>query len=103
MRAPNLMVGLSSEVLARLLTATAEHGGEVARNPYHLTLPTRLMDNVRRGSEVMGTFGVGANPFLFAELYRISIMKPHTHDMECLPQRVMSPNRELCFEGLTLL
>jgi len=59
MREPNLMLGLSSQVLARLLAATAEHGGEVARNHYHLTLPARLTDNVRRGSEVMGDFGQG--------------------------------------------
>jgi hypothetical protein len=33
------------------------------------------MDNVRRGSEVLGDFGEVASPFLFAELYRVSMMQ----------------------------
>jgi LmbE family N-acetylglucosaminyl deacetylase len=74
MTEPNLMVGLSPMTLAHLVMATAEHGGEVMRNPYHVTLPARLMDNVRRGSEILGRFGKEASPFLFAELYRLSTM-----------------------------
>ena len=99
MREPNLMVGLSSALVATLLMATAEHGGEVTRNPYHLTLPARLMDNVRRGSEVLGSLGEDASPFLFAELYRISVMKPQGCDAAGVPKRVIFPNQALGLEG----
>jgi N-acetylglucosamine malate deacetylase 1 len=73
--APNLMIGVSPETLAIQIMATAEHGGEVSRNPYHLRLPARMMDNVRRGSEVVGGQGAAAQPFAFAELYRVVFMK----------------------------
>ncbi len=72
---PNLMVGIRPEVLAIQIMAVAEHGVEVARNPYHLRLPARMVDNVRRGSEVVGGEGAPAQPFVFAELYRVSFVK----------------------------
>ena len=75
---PNLMVGVSPKVLALQIMATAEHGGEVSRNPYHLGLPARMMDNVRRGSEVVGGQGAATQPFPFAELYRITFMDGKT-------------------------
>ncbi len=73
--APNLMVGVSLEVEANLLMGTAEHGGEVRRNPYHLRHPGRMMDKVRLGSEVVGGQGGPAHPFPFAELYRVTFMR----------------------------
>ena len=75
MAAPNLMLGVAPELAARQLIAATEHGGEMTRNPYHLLHPCRLMDNVRRGSEVVGGQGAAAQPFPFAELYRVSFMK----------------------------
>lgn len=71
MFAPNLMVGVSAETVATQLMATAEHGGEVSRNPYHLRFPGRMIDNVRRGSEVVGGQGGPARAFPFAELYNV--------------------------------
>ena len=71
MFAPNLMVGVSAETVATQLIATAEHGGEVSRNPYHLRFPGRMIDNVRRGSEVVGGQGGPARAFPFAELYNL--------------------------------
>jgi N-acetylglucosamine malate deacetylase 1 len=73
--APNLMVEVPAEVVAIQIMATAEHGGEVSRNPYHLRLPARMMDNVRRGSEVVAGQGSPAQPFSFAELYRVTFMR----------------------------
>jgi LmbE family N-acetylglucosaminyl deacetylase len=73
--APNLMVGVSLEAETILLVATAEHGGEVERNPYHLRHPGRMINNVRRGSEVVGGQGAAAYSFPFAELYRVNFMK----------------------------
>jgi hypothetical protein len=52
------------------------HAGEVARNPYHLTLPAWMMDNVRRGSELVSGPGAAAPGFAFAALYRLSRRTP---------------------------
>ncbi len=75
LKRPNLMVGVGAETLALQLMATAEHGGEVKRNPYHILQPHRLMNNVRRGSEVLGGQGGAAQRYSFAELYRVTFMK----------------------------
>ena len=68
---PNLMVEVSESDLADLITATTFHVGEVKRNPYHLSLPAWLMDNVRRGAELVGGQGGAAPDFQFAALYRL--------------------------------
>jgi LmbE family N-acetylglucosaminyl deacetylase len=68
---PNLMVEISDEDLADMMAATTFHVGEVKRNPYHLSLPAWMMDNVRRGSEVAGGQGGAAPDFTFAVLYRL--------------------------------
>ena len=68
---PNLMLEISPEDLADMVAATTFHVGEVARNPYHLLLPAWMMDNVRRGGELVGGQGGAAPNFLFASLYRL--------------------------------
>ena len=68
---PNLMVEISAQDLGDLMTATSFHIGEVKRNPYHLLLPAWMMDNVRRGSELVGGQGGAAPEFTFAALYRL--------------------------------
>ncbi len=68
---PNLMVEINDEDLADLIAATTFHVGEVARNPYHLLLPPWMMDNVRRGSEIVGGQGGAAPDFAFAAIYRL--------------------------------
>jgi N-acetylglucosamine malate deacetylase 1 len=68
---PNLMVEVSVDDLADLITATTFHVGEVERNPYHLLLPPWMMDNVRRGAEVAGGQGGKAPDYPFAALYRL--------------------------------
>ncbi len=71
MRNPNLMVESSVEDVADLAAALSFHAGEVRRNPYHLRLPAGLMDNVRRGGELVGGQGGAAPDFIFATLYRL--------------------------------
>ena len=71
MKTPNLMVEISSQDLGDLITALTFHVGEVKRNPYHLTLPAWMIDNVRRGGEVAGGQGGAAPDFTFATLYRL--------------------------------
>ena len=68
---PNLMVEISSSDLADMIAATTFHVGEVKRNPYHLLLPAWMLDNVRRGSELVGGQGGVAPDFTFAALYRL--------------------------------
>jgi LmbE family N-acetylglucosaminyl deacetylase len=68
---PNVMVELSSENVGDMITALSFHVGEVNRNPYHLLLPPWMMDNVRRGGEVVGGQGGAAPDFKFAVLNRL--------------------------------
>ena len=68
---PNLMVELNAEQLADLISALTFHVGEVRRNPYHLSLPAWMIDNVRRGAELVGGQGGAAPDFTFATLYRL--------------------------------
>lgn len=68
---PNLMVELAAADLADLLAALSFHVGEVQRNPYHLSLPAWMQDNVRRGAEVVGGQGAAAPEMEFATLYRV--------------------------------
>jgi N-acetylglucosamine malate deacetylase 1 len=68
---PNLMVEMSSNDLGDMMAATSFHVGEVNRNPYHLLLPPWMMDNVRRGGEVVGGQGGAAPDYSFAVLYRL--------------------------------
>ena len=68
---PNLMAEISAPDLTDLITATTFHVGEVSRNPYHLLLPAWMMDNVRRGSELVGGQGGAAPDYLFCSLYRL--------------------------------
>lgn len=71
MDTPNLMVELGAADLADMIAALTFHVGEVNRNPYHLLLPAWLMDNVRRGAELVGGQGGAAPDFAFATLYRL--------------------------------
>ncbi len=68
---PNLLVESSVEEVAELVAALSLHTGEVARNPYHLRLPAWMVDNVRRGGELVGGQGAAAPNFPFATLYRL--------------------------------
>jgi hypothetical protein len=70
MATPNLMVELGVDHVADLMTALSFHVEEVRRNPYHVLFPGWLMDNVRRGGEIVGGQGGVAPDFTFATLYR---------------------------------
>lgn len=68
---PNLMVEYSEQDVADLMAATSFHFGEVRRNPYHVLIPAWMMDNVRRGAELVGGQGGAAPQFTFAQLCRL--------------------------------
>ena len=67
--APGLMVELGVAEVAQLVGALSLHVGEVARNPYHLTLPAWFADGLRRGAERVGAAGAAAPDGAFAALY----------------------------------
>ena len=92
---PNLMVGIAPDVVAIQLMAASEHGGEMARNPYHLRHACRLMDNVRRGSEVVGGQGVAAQPFPFAELYRVTVVNKRGTFIPQAGSRIVGPTEKI--------
>ena len=71
MASPNLMVEFSTEDVADMVAALSFHVEEVRRNPFHLRLPAWLIDNVRRGAELVGGQGEAAPDFMFATLYRV--------------------------------
>jgi len=71
MATPNLMVESSSVDLADMLAALSFHVGEVQRNPYHLLVPAWMLDNVRRGAELVGGQGGAAPDFTYCTLYRL--------------------------------
>jgi LmbE family N-acetylglucosaminyl deacetylase len=68
---PNVLVESPTADVAALVAALTWHVGEVQRNPYHLTVPAWMMDNVRRGGEWVGGQGQAAPDFLFGTLYRV--------------------------------
>lgn len=71
MAEPNLLVELGVAEVGDLVAALACHAGEVRRNPYHARLPAWLMDNVRRGAELVGGQGGAAPDFTFGAIYRL--------------------------------
>lgn len=68
---PNLMVESTPRDVADLIAALSFHVEEVRRNPYHTRQPAWMMDNVRRGGELVGGQGGAAPAFAFATLYRL--------------------------------
>ena len=79
MDTPNRMVESSNKDLGDLLTALSFHVGEVQRNPYHLLTPAWMMDNVRRGAELVGGQGGEAPDFTYATLYRQGLWADRKH------------------------
>jgi LmbE family N-acetylglucosaminyl deacetylase len=71
MAGPNLLVEIGAKELAGLIAALSLHTGEVKRNAYHARLPAWMLDNVRRGAELVGGRGAQAPGFSFATIYRL--------------------------------
>lgn len=93
MDTPNLLVESAPEDLADLITALSFHAGEVRRNPYHLLMPAWMMDNVRRGGELVGGQGGAAPDFLFGTLYRLRRWR-HGEFVDVLPKGKFVSKRE---------
>jgi N-acetylglucosamine malate deacetylase 1 len=70
MTTPNLMVEISAADLGDLISALTFHVGEVKRNPYHISVPAWMQDNVRR-AEIVGGQGAAAPDFMFSTVCRL--------------------------------
>ncbi len=97
---PNLMVGVSPADEPTLIMAAAEHGGEVRRNPYHLRHPGRMIDNIRRGAEMVGEAGGAAPDYPFAELYRLVFMAGRKLVSPRLGGRLIGPAEKIDWQEL---
>lgn len=75
MRDPNLLLEIPSQELTDMLTALSFHVGEVKRNPYHVRTPMWMVDNVRRGGEIVGKQGGTPPDFTYGVIYRLSHWK----------------------------
>ncbi|MDR3449917.1 MAG: PIG-L family deacetylase [Alphaproteobacteria bacterium] len=73
--APNLMIGINEQDASSLLAALACHAGENARNPFDVRFPAYLIDNVRRGSELIGGTGTAAAQIDFAMIYQMGLWR----------------------------
>jgi LmbE family N-acetylglucosaminyl deacetylase len=71
---PNVLIEVPVEIVELQMKGLEKHAGEINRNPYHLRLPAWMMDNVRRGSEVIAGQGAAASNVAFGVLYKIQIL-----------------------------
>jgi LmbE family N-acetylglucosaminyl deacetylase len=67
----NLLLEVPLNIVSAQMKALTYHVGEVERNPYHLRLPGWMMDNVRRGAELVKAPGAEAPRFAFGCLYQV--------------------------------
>jgi len=72
LKAPQVLIEIPVDLLEKQMSALELHVGEVKRNPYHLRLPAWMMDNVRRGAEVIAGKGSKAPAFAFGVLVMIA-------------------------------
>lgn len=72
---PNCLIEVPHEILEEQMQALSLHEGEVQRNPYHLRLPAWMMDNVRRGGEIVSHMGGEVPTMPFGVIYRLQILK----------------------------
>lgn len=75
MEKPNVLIEAPLEVLNFQMQGLLKHRGEIERNPYHLRLPAWMMDNVRRGSEIVNGKGEASAPMAFGVLYQLQRAK----------------------------
>ncbi len=93
MQTPNLLVEYTRDIVADLVAATSFHVLEVKRNPYHVLIPAWMMDNVRRGAELVGGQGGAAPSFEFAQVFRLRKWTGSQVE-DCLAKGRFSPANE---------
>jgi LmbE family N-acetylglucosaminyl deacetylase len=91
---PNVLVESSAADVAALITALSWHVEEVQRNPYHLTVPAWMMDNVRRGGEWIGGQGRAVPSFLFGTMYRVRNWRRGRFEEVAVPAGFLDAGRD---------
>jgi N-acetylglucosamine malate deacetylase 1 len=97
MKKPNLMVEIPKEIVELQMRALEKHVGEIKRNPYHLRLPAWMMDNVRRGSEIIATKGAPAADMAFAVIYQLELFKEGKFKKVKLPSPFIKTNDDAAY------
>lgn len=90
MSKPNLLLEVPHDILALQMQALSLHTGEVKRNPYHLRLPAWMIDNVRRGSEIVSGKGTESPKMPFGVLYKLQVYHNGKYLSPKLPSSVLS-------------
>jgi hypothetical protein len=65
---PNLLIEIPENDVVKMIKALLHHEGEIIRNPYHLRLPHSLIENSRRGSEIILGVQKESSNFLFSSI-----------------------------------
>lgn len=95
MSKPNLLIEAPSEVVELQMEALLKHVGEVSRNPYHLRLPAWMMDNVRRGGEMIGNTGGDVPSYPFGVIYELQLLRNGKTSKPELPSPFLSSFADL--------
>jgi LmbE family N-acetylglucosaminyl deacetylase len=95
MTKPNCLLEVPEEILERQMRALEKHTGEIKRNPYHLRLPAWMMDNVRRGSELVSEPGSASASMAFGVLYQIQLLKRGKLVTLKLPEKILAAESDL--------
>lgn len=72
---PNCLIEVPGEMLEKQMKALEMHKGEIIRHPYHLRLPAWMMDNVRRGGEIISNIGGDVPPMPYGVMYQLQLFK----------------------------
>ena len=95
MSKPNLLVEVPMDVLNLQMQALEKHVGEIERNPYHLRLPAWMMDNVRRGSELIGGKGESSAEMAFGVIYKLERLVSGKAQKLKLPKNFLTTSDDL--------
>lgn len=87
---PNCLIEVPVEILDLQMQALQMHAGEVTRNPYHLRLPAWMMDNVRRGGEIIANVGGEVPQMPFGVIYQLQLFKNGKYSAAKLPTPFLS-------------
>lgn len=92
---PNILIEVPNDVVELQMQALEKHKGEIERNPYHLRLPAWMMDNVRRGSELIGGKGHGSPAFAFGVIYEWQLIRRGKNKKIDLPTHVLTRHADI--------
>lgn len=95
MEKPNCLIEVPSELVELQMLALQKHAGEVSRNPYHLRLPAWMMDNVRRGGEIIANVGGEVPQMPFGVIYKLQLYKNGKFSQAKLPTPFLSTFADL--------